>query len=144
MSLRHIKNKFKFKMKKQIISLIAVMIFGLGMFVTGGYLVTQNDAVFGAIAGANLFTSPSNTAFTCGPDSQVAIATSTAAMRVYTALTNNGSTNIYLGLGEQATSSMGLRLNSGGGSYEILPENLFTGPIFCYASASTSLLIVNK
>ena len=49
--------------------------------------------------------------------------------REYAAIVNDSDTDIYLALGQTAVANRGIRINSGGGSYEINWQNLFTGAI---------------
>lgn len=84
----------------------------------------------------------------------VSVGTSTTAVvaanpdRIYFACTNDhASNNIYLGLGEDAVANKGIRLNSGGGSWEcpIAPDGkaVFRGAINAIADgASTTLTYV--
>lgn len=64
--------------------------------------------------------------------------------RVYALLVNDGSDNIYLGMGKSAVSNRGIRLNSGGGSYEINLMNPWHGEICAVAAAGTPVLLVQE
>lgn len=100
----------------------------------------SNGARFGA-AELNRFTkAPTNTAVSCTTSSTLAIATSTA--RQYIALVNDSSSAIYLGIGVAAVGSNGIRLNSSGGSYEMGLDGLFTGAIYCIASSTAQMTVV--
>lgn len=83
---------------------------------------------------------PTNTAVSCGTSSSLAIATSTA--RTYVALVNDSVSTIYLGLGVGAVGSNGIRLNASGGSYEMGVTGLFTGAIYCIASSTAQMTVV--
>jgi hypothetical protein len=85
---------------------------------------------------------PTNTLVTCGTGSTLAIASSSA--RQYTALVNDSSNSVYLSLGSAAVSGSGIRLNANGGSFEITPDNLWTGAIYCIASGSSNLSVVTN
>ena len=65
--------------------------------------------------------------------------------RYYAAIVNDSDTAIYITLQSFTNSSSasttvgagkGIRLNSNGGSYEILPENMYTGEVWASSSAS--------
>ena len=77
------------------------------------------------------------TSVLCGTTSTLLVGTSTA--REYLAIVNDGSNNIYLELSNgPAVLYEGIRLNSGGGSYEIDFDNLYTGPVYCIADTSAA------
>lgn len=79
----------------------------------------------------------------CGTTSTLLMGTSTS--RQYAAIVNDGSTNIYLELSQgPAVLYEGIRLNSGGGSYEIVQDNLYTGPIYCIADTSAASTTVTS
>jgi hypothetical protein len=61
-------------------------------------------------------------------------------LRKYAILVNNSDTVIYICLGQPASSTYGIRLNANGGNYEINSNNLWTGEIWAYCSASKNLL----
>lgn len=86
----------------------------------------------------NRFTSGLTTNSTlCNTTSTLLIATSTG--RQYAAIVNDGSTDIYLELSNgPAVLYEGIRLNAGGGAYEINLDNLYTGPIYCIAKTSAA------
>lgn len=83
---------------------------------------------------------PTNTAVSCGTSSTLAIATSTA--RTYVALVNDSTSVVYLALGVPAVGSNGIRLNASGGSYEMNVGGLFTGAIYCIASSTAQMTVV--
>lgn len=89
-------------------------------------------------------TGVANTSVLCNTSSTLLLATSSG--RQYAAIVNDGSTNIYLELSTgPAVLYEGIRLNSGGGSYEINLDNLYTGPVYCIAATSAaSTTIVSK
>lgn len=53
-------------------------------------------------------------------------------------ITNNSANNVYIGLGYQATTTTGIRLNSGGGALELNKTNLFRGVIHAIAGGAGS------
>jgi len=61
--------------------------------------------------------------------------------RVYALLVNDGADDIYLGMGISATANRGVRLNAGGGSYEINLINPWQGEIYAVSAGTPALLI---
>lgn len=61
--------------------------------------------------------------------------------RAYALLVNDGADDIYLGMGMPAIQHRGIRVNNGGGSYEINLTNLWHGSINAVSAATTGLLI---
>jgi len=64
--------------------------------------------------------------------------------RVYALLINDGTDDIYLGMGIPATVNRGIRLNNGGGSYEINLTNPWQGEIYAVAASGTPALLVQE
>jgi len=64
--------------------------------------------------------------------------------RVYALLINDGTDDIYLGMGIPATANRGIRLNNGGGSYEINLMNPWQGEIYAVAAAGTPTLLIQE
>ena len=64
--------------------------------------------------------------------------------RQYALLVNDGITDIYLGMGIPAVANRGIRLNNGGGSYEINLTNPWQGEIYAVAAAGTPALLVQE
>ena len=61
--------------------------------------------------------------------------------RQYALLVNDGTDDIYLGMGIPATANRGIRLNAGGGSYEINLTNPWHGEIYAVSAGTPALLI---
>jgi len=80
---------------------------------------------------------------TVGTTSTLIFATTTGMMLNRT-IVNDGSTNVYLGIGSAAVSGKGIRLNANGGSYEINNNNLFTGAIYGISSANVNVTTLEK
>ena len=59
-------------------------------------------------------------------------------------LTNDSDQTIYLGFGNAAVIGSGKRLNAGGGSYHMGPENLFHGTINAICAAGGANLCVSE
>lgn len=64
--------------------------------------------------------------------------------RRYCLLVNDGTDDIYLGMGIPAAANRGIRLNNGGGSYEINATNLWHGSIYAVAAAGTPALLIQE
>jgi len=62
--------------------------------------------------------------------------------RVYALLVNDGTEDIYLGMGIPAIVNRGIRVNNGGGSYEINLMNPWHGEIYAVAASGTPLLLI--
>lgn len=62
-------------------------------------------------------------------------------LRTYALLVNDGTDDIYLGMGIPAVLNRGIRLNNGGGSYEINLMNPWHGSIHAVSSGTPDLLI---
>ena len=61
--------------------------------------------------------------------------------RIYALLVNDGTDDIYLGMGVPAVLNRGIRVNNGGGSYEINLMNPWHGSIHAVSSGTPNLLI---
>lgn len=64
--------------------------------------------------------------------------------RLYALLVNDGITDIYLGMGIPAVANRGIRLNNGGGSFEINLTNPWTGEIYAVAAAGAPALLIQE
>lgn len=66
--------------------------------------------------------------------------------REYLLLVNDSDASIYLGIGVAAEMNKGIRINAGGGSYEISPRNgnFTTVDINAIAIAATKTLMVTE
>ncbi|MBA7672842.1 hypothetical protein ES703_81029 [subsurface metagenome] len=62
--------------------------------------------------------------------------------RIYSLLVNDGAADLYLGMGTPAVQNRGIRVNNGGGSYEINLMNPWHGSISAVSSGTPDLLIV--
>ena len=60
----------------------------------------------------------------------------TSNNRGYLLIQNDSDVTIYVALNAAAELNKGIRLNAGGGSYEINFTNLFTGPIYAIHGGS--------
>ena len=64
--------------------------------------------------------------------------------RLYALLVNDGTDDIYLGMGISAIANRGIRINNGGGSFEINLTNPWTGEIYAVAAAGTPALLIQE
>lgn len=62
--------------------------------------------------------------------------------RIYALLVNDGTDDIYLGMGIPAVANRGIRVNNGGGSYEINLMNPWRGSVHAVSAGTPQLLIV--
>jgi len=78
---------------------------------------------------SGVYTTPTHTAVVVTTASGIALAAN--ANRLYALLINDSDTVIYINLGATAVANQGIRLNAGGGSYEMSKKlgNLYTGVI---------------
>jgi len=65
-------------------------------------------------------------------------------LRRYALLVNDGGDDVYLGMGIPAVANRGIRINSGGGSYEISLMNPWYGEIYAVAIANAPTLLVTE
>ena len=61
--------------------------------------------------------------------------------RVYARITNDSDSVVYINLYENAEVNHGIRLNANGGYYEIMGDNLFTGPVYGITASGTKRVI---
>lgn len=130
-------------MKNTLITIIAVAITVAGVMFGFEYRAGQQQAP-SSLGEINRYSGDlTTTSVLCGTTSTLLVGTSTA--RQYLALVNDGSTNIYLELSKgPAVLYEGIRLNSGGGAYEINLDNLYVGPIYCIAATSAASTTVTS
>lgn len=93
-------------------------------------------SVFGGASDVNVL---SGTVTHGTPD--VASASSTTILsansgRIYALIVNDCNHNLYLSLGGTATKGSGIRLNAGGGAYEMNTDNMWLGAVSGIASTS--------
>jgi hypothetical protein len=63
--------------------------------------------------------------------------------RRYLLLVNDSDTDIYVALGAAAVLNTGIRLNAGGGWYEMLDgQNLYRGAVNAIAAAANKILTI--
>jgi hypothetical protein len=82
-------------------------------------------------------------AIAVGSVNQILLASTTNQLdRVYAIFVNDGGANCYLSLGRGAAVNSQIRLSANGGSYEILPENMFLGSVYGICQNGTSTITV--
>lgn len=126
-------------MKQTYLIVLAALFVGI-LF---GYYSTNNKNLGGiSIPFNRVSTSASSTVGTTAVE-----VLSANTGRIYAVFTNDGSDDVYLNLGATTTSAvgMGIRLNAGGGSYEINDLNLYTGEVSAISeSAGINLCVTEK
>ncbi len=120
-----------------ISSVVALVVVFVISFMTG----TKQSNKLGAAELNRFIVAPTNTNVSCDTSSTLAVATSTG--RKYFAIVNDGSTAIYLGLGKAAVLNKGIRLNATGGTFEMNPNVMFSGAIYCISSAASNATIID-
>jgi len=120
-----------------ISSVVALVVVSVISFMTG----TKQSNKLGAAELNRFIVAPTNTNVSCDTSSTLAVATSTG--RKYFAIVNDGSTAIYLGLGKAAVLNKGIRLNATGGTFEMNPNVMFSGAIYCISSAASNATIID-
>jgi len=125
-------------MKKETLITIITVAITIAVVMFGFEFYAGQKPAPSSLGEINRFTSGlTTTSVLCGTSSTLLLATSSA--RQYAAFVNDGSTNIYLELSQSpAVKYEGIRLNSGGGAYEINLDNLYTGPVYCIADTSAA------
>lgn len=105
----------------------------------------NSDEVLAAISagGVGSYTTPTHTAPVIGAATTLALAAN--ADRLYACLFNDGTENIYLGLGVAAVMNIGVPIVPGG-SYEMSRElgNLYTGVINGICASGGMVLCVTE
>jgi hypothetical protein len=64
--------------------------------------------------------------------------------RSYLLIQNDSDATIYLALNEDAEVGKGIRLNAGGGSYEINFTNLFTGAVHAITASGSKNVCIQE
>jgi len=64
------------------------------------------------------------------------------ADRKYAAFINDGTAVTYLKIGAAAVLSEGIRLNAGGGSFEITADNLLMGAVYGISTTSSNICVI--
>jgi len=64
--------------------------------------------------------------------------------RTYALLINDGTDPIYLALNKPAEVNRGIRLNAGGGSFEINLNNPYQGEVYAVGSAANPPLLISE
>jgi len=90
------------------------------------------------------YTTPTHSAVTVGSSTTEVLAAS--ATRLYVLLVNNSSEDIYIKLGAEAVMNQGIRINAGGGSYEMskLIGNLYVGVINGICTSGSKILLATE
>jgi hypothetical protein len=127
-----------------IISLVITLV--LAVIVSGQFDIY--NAVAGNKLGALQTTGENSFSNVTTSSSVDALATSTTILaantnRQYVRITNLSANDVFLGLGTTSIASKGISI-AASSTYEINPLNLFKGAIYGVASATSTLLVVEK
>lgn len=114
------------------------LVIGVGLVTMPATKVEQN---LGAVE-FNYLNRPTNASSTVTTSSSLIVATSTG--RQYLAIVNDGTTDVYLGVGVAAVSGKGIRLNAGGGSFVMDTNALFTDAVYGISSATANVTVIYK
>lgn len=127
-----------------IIALIVLVAIGLQKKSLGGAI-----SITGSL---NPFSTVTHTVTsTLGLEAVQLLATTTARTGVL--IQNDGATAVYLRLKSfpnatnataNVTPNSGIRVNANGGEYKILPENLYTGPIWATSTAQGMKILITE
>ncbi len=129
-------------LKKGKKGLIVILIIVSTIIITLGF--QSNQSIGGTVPGDPEIRGVATMASTTvGTTSTLIFATTTSNMLNRT-IVNDGTTNVYLGIGSEAVSGKGIRLNANGGSYEINNNNLFTGAIYGISSTNVNITTLEK
>ena len=88
------------------------------------------------------YTTPTHTGVNAATSSGTALASN--SNRLYALIINDSDTVVYLALGATAVANTGIRINGGGGAYEMSSYlgNLYTGAINCIHDGSGSKVLL--
>ncbi len=126
-----------------VLALIATVIVGLSK-------VGNEYAGAFAAPGHNQFVTVTQTATTTATNLLPVQVFATNTSRIYGLVVNDSDTDIYIflkGFSNSLTAAglvdfnKGIRLNANGGNYEILPENMYLGPIWASSTATGKRLL---
>lgn len=118
--------------------LTLIVILCVGLF--GFYAMTHTQSTQSLGDGRSIYqirTIPTNSSSTVSTGSTLIVATNTA--RAYVAIVNDSANTVYLGIGTNAVLGKGIRLNANGGSFEMTPDGIFTGPIYGISSSASAI-----
>lgn len=137
----------KYSITAIVISIVAILF--------AGYAISlRQNPPQGAFAapGFNIFARPTHTA-TSTHTTMPVLLMSTNTSRVYGLIENDSDTVMYLyfgGFQDPVSASTtvnpneGVRVNANGGSYEILPENMYYGPIWATSTAASKNILITE
>ena len=105
----------------------------------------MTNALYGVqVSSRTAYTTPTHTVVTVGALSTTVLAAS--ASRCYLLLVNDSDETVYVALGAAAALNSGIRLNAGGGSYEMsaMLGNLYAGAIKAICTSGSKKLLVTE
>lgn len=151
--------EIKISGKQALVGLIVLLAVGLLtlLLVVSIHPKVGDSNLTGAFSapGFNNFMTPTITATTTGAHQRPVMLMTTNTSRIYGLIVNDSDTDLYIFMrgykdtvnaGSVISSlTTGIRINANGGSYEILPENLYNGPIWASSTAaSKQILVIEK
>lgn len=132
-------------MTKSIINIGLAVVVAVILSIAALQLVKRDTAVAG-VSDALIFRAAniSSSILVATTTTTTLLATSTG--RQYALIVNDSAATVYLSLkgGLPAVAYEGIRLNAGGGSYEITSENLYKGSIQAIAVGGTASTTVTE
>ena len=111
---------------------------------TGRWFVTDDGSTWRAPRDSGYYATATHSQPTIGATTTVALAANAA--RLYALLVNDSNEDVYIKLGAAAVLNQGIRLNAGGGSYELNRRvgNLHTGAINAICASGGKVLLVTE
>ncbi len=128
---------------KNAIKKIGIAVVAIAVIVSAFiFLLERPESVVAQSTSNAIKTMSVSTGVTCGVASAPLLVASSG--RVYAAFVNDSANPVYLSMnGAAAVANAGLRLNAGGGSYEINQFNQYIGQVNCIAPAGASIVTVS-
>lgn len=128
------------KSKTTLITVVLLAVISIAI------LLSQRELAVAGISDALIFRKANTTTsiLVATTTSTTVLATSTA--RQYAVIVNDSSATVYLSLngGVAAKAYEGIRLNAGGGSYEITVDNLYQGSVQAIAIGGVASTTVTE
>lgn len=137
------------KAQKITLGILAIVILFLASIVVVLKLSVSNSSL--PLQGGRTATAADNlgwtvtTTYSDASSTVPTLVSDTRQVRYYELLVNDSTSVMYINLGPTSTAAnnQGIRLNAGGGSFEINPDNAYFGQI-SVATSTGRLLIVEK
>lgn len=119
---------------------VGLVLLGLGLGLIPFFFSPRVENPLGSNGQENSFPAVSTSTNSAVSQGTLVLATSTG--RMYAIFVSKSATPIDLALtGNSAADSYTIRLNGTGASYEILPENMYTGSVYASSTSATVLSV---